>query len=148
MNIGHGKTVIFFPEQNEFVCIVGACKGVLCRVLKGGGGFTLFFCCETWFRDSSWPLTNKLRPMTKLLRDFHTPGAHRCPRDSHALIWLIFGSIFPNHLNMTKTVLWSALLVATILLDTYTKFYQNRIKINRVMSKILYAHIWHTQQIL
>ena len=64
-----------------------------------------------------------------------TPGAHRCPRDSHALIWSIFGSILPNHLNMLKTVLWGALLVATSLLNTY-------IKIGRVMSKILYAHIW------
>ena len=29
------------------------------------------------------------------------PGAHRCPRDSHALIWSIFGSILANHLNIT-----------------------------------------------
>ena len=43
---------------------------------------------------------------------------------------------------MLKKVLWGALLVATSLLNTYTKFYQNRIKIGRVMSKILYAHIW------
>ena len=35
-----------------------------------------------------------------------------CPRDSHALIWSIFGSILPNQLNMLKTVLWGALLVA------------------------------------
>ena len=70
------------------------------------------------------------------------PGAHRCPRDSRALIWSIFGSILPNHLNMLKTVFWGALLVATSLLNTYTKLYQNRIKIGRVMSKILYAHIW------
>ena len=68
-----------------------------------------------------------------------------CLRDSHALIWSILGSILPNHLNMLKTVLLGALLVATSLLNTYTKFffiYQNRIKIGRVMSKILYAHIW------
>ena len=43
---------------------------------------------------------------------------------------------------MLKTVFWGAILVATSLLNTYTKFYQNRIKIGRVMSKILYAHIW------
>ena len=29
-----------------------------------------------------------------------------CPRDSHALIWSIFGSILPNYLYMLKTVLW------------------------------------------
>ena len=34
MDIGHGKTVIFDPKQNEFVCIVGAWKLVLCRVFK------------------------------------------------------------------------------------------------------------------
>ena len=45
---------------------------------------------------------------------------------------------------MLKTVFWGALLVlvATSLLNTYTKLYRNRIKIGRVMSKILYAHIW------
>ena len=34
MNIGHRKTVIFSPKQNKLVCIVGAWKLVLCRVLK------------------------------------------------------------------------------------------------------------------
>ena len=42
-----------------------------------------------------------------------------CPRDSHVLIW----SILPNRLNMLKTVFWGNIL-------------------GRVMSKILYAHIW------
>ena len=42
---------------------------------------------------------------------------------------------------MLKTVLWGVLLVATSLLNTNTKFYQNQIKIGRVISKILYAHI-------
>ena len=73
-------------------------------------------------------------------------GCHRCPRDSHALIniWSIFVSILPNNLNILKTMLWDALLVATStsLLNTHIKFYQNRIKIGRVMSKILYVHIW------
>ena len=60
-----------------------------------------------------------------------------------------FGSILPNDLNMLKTVLCGALLVASSLLNTYTKFYQNRIKIGRVMSKILYMSIFgHMQQIL
>ena len=46
-----------------------------------------------------------------------------CPRDSHVLIWSIFDSILPNRLNMLKTVFWGNIL-------------------GRVMSKILYAHIW------
>ena len=45
---------------------------------------------------------------------FQTPGDHRCPRDSHALIWSIFGSILPNHLNMLKTVLWGALQLTSL----------------------------------
>ena len=61
------------------------------------------------------------------------PGAHRCPRDSHALIWSIFGSILSNHLNnnMLKTVLWGALLVATSFLNTY-KVLSKYDKIGRV----------------
>ena len=43
-----------------------------------------------------------------------TPGAHWCPQDSQALIW----SILPNHLILLKVMLWSALLVATSLLNT------------------------------
>ena len=43
-----------------------------------------------------------------------SPGAHPCPQDSHAHIWSIFGPIFPNHLNVLKTI-----LVATNLLNTY-----------------------------
>ena len=64
---------------------------------------------------------------------FRTPGAHRS----------IFGLILPNNRNMLKTMLWSALLVATSLLNTH----QNWIQIGRVihvllMRKILYTHIW------
>ena len=67
----------------------------------------------------------KAHAMTKLFRGFWTPGAHRCLRDSHALIWSIIGSILPNHLYMLKIVLWGALLVATSLLNTYTKSDKN-----------------------
>ena len=49
---------------------------------------------------------------------FQTPGAHRCPRDSHAHIWSVFGPIYPNDLYMLKTMIWGALLVATNLLNT------------------------------
>ena len=35
MKIGHGKTVIFSPKQNEFVCIVGAWKRVLAAFSNG-----------------------------------------------------------------------------------------------------------------
>ena len=45
-----------------------------------------------------------------------------CPRESHALIWSIFGSILPNHLNMLKTILWGALLVASSLLNIQSFF--------------------------
>ena len=44
-----------------------------------------------------------------------------CPRDSQVLIWSIFGSILPNHLNMIKTVRWGDILVlvGTNLLNTF-----------------------------
>ena len=45
------------------------------------------------------------RAVTKLLRWFRTPGAHRCPRDSHAHIWSICGPVLPNDLNKRK--LWN-----------------------------------------
>ena len=45
----------------------------------------------------------------------------------------LFRSILPNHLNMLKTVLWGAQLVGTSLLKTYTKFYQNRIKVGQIL---------------
>ena len=43
-----------------------------------------------------------------------------CPRDSHDHIWSIVGPILPNHLNVLKTMLWGALLVATYLLNKFT----------------------------
>ena len=43
--------------------------------------------------------------------------------------------ILPNDLNMLKSMIWGALLVATSLLNTCKK-------IGWVMNKILYAHIW------
>ena len=64
-------------------------------------------------------------------------GCPPVPAEQPRPYLVIFCPILPNHLNM----LWGALLVATSLLNTYTMFYQNRIKIGRVMSKILYAHI-------
>ena len=63
-------------------------------------------------------------------------NAHRCPRDSHALIWSIVGSILPNHLNMYKTMLWGAILVPSGLLNSYMKFEQ------KVISQKQYDHIW------
>ena len=49
---------------------------------------------------------------------FRTPGAHRCPRDSHAHIWSIGGPILLNHIHMLKIMLWGALPVATSRLNT------------------------------
>ena len=92
-------------------------------VFRGGGSPHVFV--KLYFEIA---VDQQLRPMTELLRGFQTSGAHRCLRDSHALIWSMFGSIFPNHLKMQKNMLWGALLVATSLLNTYIKFYQNWIQ--------------------
>ena len=52
-------------------------------------------------------------------------------RNSRAHIWSIFGSIFTNHLDMLKTMLWGALLVATSLLNTIKKFLKNQSKLDK-----------------
>ena len=72
-------------------------------------GFTLFF-------------VKLVYQQPKIVRDQTFEGVpdSGCTRDSRAHIWSIFGSILPNHLNMLKTMLWCALLVATSLLNTYT----------------------------
>ena len=59
----------------------------------------------------------------KLWRWFQTPGAHRCPRDSHAL----FGQFLAQFCQITSTCsnsAFGAILVATSLLN-----------INKVLSK-------------
>ena len=55
---------------------------------EGGGGWGVHpaFICETLFEIA----------VTKPLRGFRTPGAHRCPWDSHAHSWPVFA---PNLLN-------------------------------------------------
>ena len=54
-----------------------------------------------------------------------------CPQDSNALIWSsIFGSILPNHLNMLKTMLWGALLVATSALLVATNNFLSKLDTN------------------
>ena len=68
--------------------------------------------------DFEIAVDQQTRAVTELLRGFRTPGDHRCPRDSHAHIWSICGPILPNDLNMLKTMIWGALLVATSLFNT------------------------------
>ena len=64
------------------------------RVLQGGTPEN-YYCL-----DFEIAVDQQLGPVAELLRVFRTPGVHRCPRDSHAYIWSIFGPILPNHLNM------------------------------------------------
>ena len=70
--------------------------------------------------------------MTKLVKGFQTLGARGTATPLFGQFWL----------KSNKRAQNSALLVASILLNTYTEFYQNRIKIGQVMRKIQYAHIW------
>ena len=63
--------------------------------------------CKLVELDFEIAVDQQTRARDELFRGFRTPGAHRCPWDSHAHIWSIFGPIFPNHLNnMLKTMLW------------------------------------------
>ena len=86
----------------------------------GGGGVHPDYFVKLDFEIA---VDQQTRPVTELLRGFRTPGDHRCPRDSHAHIWSICGPILPNDLNILKTMIWGALLVATSLLNTYINFY-------------------------
>ena len=52
-----------------------------------------------------------------------TLTTHRCPRGSHTHVWSQFGPILTNHLNMAKTQILCALLVAGGLLNSYINFH-------------------------
>ena len=96
--------------------------------LRGEGGSLFFVVVKLDFEIA---VDQQTKVHDKTFEGVPDSGCPQCSRDSHALIWSIFSSILPNHLYMLKTVLWCALLVATTTshLNTYTKFYQNRIKI-------------------
>ena len=64
--------------------------------------------------DFEITITNKLGPVAELLRGFRVPAGQPRP-------YLV--PIMTNHLNMLKTMLCDALLVATNLLNTNIKFY-------------------------
>ena len=92
---------------------------------RGGGGGGGGVHPDFFMKFDLEQLTNILGPMTEHLRGFRTPGAHRCPRDSHAHFWFEICPIMPNHLNMLKTQLLGALLEASSLLNSYKKFHQD-----------------------
>ena len=85
--------------------------------IKGGGGGHPDYFVKLDFEIAADQKT-RARAVTELLRGFRTPGDHRCPRDSHAHIWSICGPILPNDLIMLKTMIWGALFVATIFMNT------------------------------
>ena len=57
----------------------------MCYFIKGGGGEVHLDVFEE--RDFEIAVDKQTKAMTELLRGFRTPGGHRCPWDSHALIW-------------------------------------------------------------
>ena len=91
-------------------------QSIVSNMLRGGGGGPVFFVKL----DFEIAVDQQTKAHDQTFEGVPDSG---CPRDSHALIWPISGSILPNHLNMLKTVLWGALLVASSLLNTYTKFF-------------------------
>ena len=75
-------------------------------------GFTLIFVVVKLDFEKAVDQQTRARDQT-----FEGDPNSGCPRDSNAHIWSIFGIILPNHLNMHKTMLWDALLVAIYLLN-------------------------------
>ena len=99
-------------------------------MLKGGGGGGRFQTVFLFGKlDFEIAVDQQTNARDRTFEGFRIPDAHRCPQDSHALVWSIFSSILPNHLNMLKTMLWVALLVAISLLNTQINVYQNWIKL-------------------
>ena len=92
-------------------------KDILLRA-GGGGGFTPSFFVKIDFKIA---VEQQTRARDRTFEGFPDSGCHRCLRDSHTHIWSIFGLVLPKHLNMLKTMLWGALLVATSLLNTCIK---------------------------
>ena len=87
-------------------------------------------------------IDQQTRPRHQTFERSWTPIPHWCPRYSHAHIWSLFDKIVLNHLNVTETQISGALLVASGLLNSYMKFYQDWTKNCLVMNKKPKAHIW------
>ena len=90
-----------------------------------GGGVTLFFVVVKL--DFEMAVDQQTKAHDQTSKGVPDSGYPPVPAGQPRPYLVNFGSILPNHLNVLKTVLWGALLVATSLLNTYTKFYQNRI---------------------
>ena len=83
------------------------------KLVKGGEVHPDFFVKL----DFEIAVDQQTRAHDQTFEGFQTPGAHRCPRDSHAHIWSIFRQITLTCSRLTA-MLWGALLVATNLLNT------------------------------
>ena len=86
----------------------------------GGGGVHPDFFVKI---DLEIAIDQQTKAVTELLRGSRTPGAHRCPRDSHAHFWSKLCPIMPKHLNMLITKILGALLVASGPLNSYKNFH-------------------------
>ena len=71
------------------------------------------------YLDFEIAVEQQTKARDRTFEGFSDSGCPPVPRDSHAQIWAIYGPILSNHLNMFKTMLCGALLVAASILKTY-----------------------------
>ena len=109
-----------FPILGFFIEI----EFISCSMRKRLRGRDTLFFCETSF----WVVDQQTRTCDQTLRGSLAPTTHRCPQCIHAHIYLIFGTILLNHLNMLKTQILATLLIASGLLNWYTIFFSELAK--------------------
>ena len=130
---------IQMKSQNNFVILINHfwtfqyCNlSILLWHLLRGAGVTLIYL---WNLFSTHQLPSKLEPLTKILNGSLTPTDYRCLRCSHAHIWYSFGLNMSNSLNIPKSNIFDALLVASGVLNSYIKFHPDWTKNGWVMSQ-------------
>ena len=105
--------------------------------LRGGGGVHPDFFVKLDFKIAVDQQTKAHDRIFEGVKDFRCPPVPAGQPRPYLVNFLL-----PNHLNMLKTMLWGALLVASVLLNSYIKFHQDWTKNGRVISQKPYAHIW------
>ena len=96
----------------------------------GGGGFTLIFFVKLGFEIA---VDQQTRTGDRTFEGVPDPNRQTVPVGQPRPYLVQIRPNLAKYPDMPKTMLWDALLVATSLLNTYIKFYQNWIKIGRVM---------------
>ena len=89
------------------------------RLKKGGGGSPCLFVKL----DFEIAVDQQTKAHDRTFEGVPDSGCPPVPAVQPRSYLVNFGSILPNHLNMLKTMLLGAIIVATSLLNTYTRLF-------------------------